>query len=361
MNKNAAFSEIMFDFSIMKEHTFENDRTDSFIAEELIKEYGLSRSDCARLLLETIESLGENARGLERRELMELLRRSISEGVAAVLAAAHTVTLETAAWASVEARQHLRPCTQRDLRHFVRRLLRVEGAGELMLRNMTSMQCRELLEQAFGNSPSSYVKGRAILHSIFAYGIRQEWCDSNPVARIEVPRVKEKMIHPLAPAEVDKLRAAVQRPEFGDMRLSLSLMLYGGIRPMEVCRLQSDDFNWEEQQVIIRPTVSKTGGGRCVPLRGVIGIRKKQRIIPRNWRKRWLDLRRAAGFRGTWVPDACRHTFASYHAAYFRNLPELQLEMGHRDSSLLRSRYMVPALRKDAAAFWQGAGHAATP
>ena len=57
-----------------------------------------------------------------------------------------------------------------------------------------------------------------------------------------------------------------------------------------------------------------------------------------------------------WVPDVCRHTFATHHAAMFRNLPELQLEMGHRDTSLLRSRYMVPARRKDAASFWQSAG-----
>ena|GEM_PF-2280607 len=51
-----------------------------------------------------------------------------------------------------------------------------------------------------------------------------------------------------------------------------------------------------------------------------------------------------------------RHTFASYHAAYFRNLPELQLEMGYRDTSLLRSRYMMPTLKKEAAAFWKAAG-----
>jgi len=39
----------------------------------------------------------------------------------------------------------------------------------------------------------------------------------------------------------------------------------------------------------------------------------------------------------------------------FRNLPELQMVMGHRDLSLLRTRYIAPALRQDAAAFWQGA------
>lgn len=135
-------------------------------------------------------------------------------------------------------------------------------------------------------------------------------------------------------------------PEFRDMRLSLALMLYGGIRPAEVCRLQAADFNWEEQQVIVRPTASKTGGGRAVPLCGVRTIRKQDRVIPKGWLRKWRALRCAAGYCGAWVPDVCRHTFASYHAAYFRNLPELQLEMGHRDTSLLRSRYMMPTLKK---------------
>ena len=327
------------------------------IAKELLEGVNLSASDLARLALETIESLGDLAQGLNRMELITLLRNTLREGVNVMKAAAHTVSLEEAAWASVNARQELRPTSRRDLRHFVRRILKVEGAATMPLRAITSAQCKKILAGAFGGSTSSFVKGRAILHSIFTYGMKQEWCDSNPVTRIDVPKVKEKAIVPLAPAEVEKLKEVAQRSEFRDMQLSLSLMLYGGIRPTEVSRLQESDFDWENKQVIIRPSVSKTGGGRTVPLRGVRGIRKRDRHIPRNWNRKWHDLRRAAGYRGkSWVPDVCRHTFASYHAAYYRNLPELQLEMGHRDASLLMTRYMAPALRKDATAFWKGAG-----
>ncbi len=267
-------------------HTMKN----TMIAKELLKHTDLSPADWARLALEAIELLEERAKNISRDELISLLRRSIRAGISAVRAAERTVSLETAAWASVSARQNLRPTTLRDLRHYVRRILRVKGAADLPLRSISSAQCRKIPEQAFANSPSSYTKGRVILHSIFAYGIR----------------------------------------------------------------LKSDDFNREEQQVIIRPRTSKTGGGRVVPLRGVRSIRKKHRIIPRNWQRRWHALLCAAGFRGKWSPDTCRHTFASYHAAYFRNLPELQLEMGHRDASLLRSRYMMPTLHKDAALFWNG-------
>ena len=327
------------------------------IAKELLEGVNLSASDLARLALETIESLGDLAQGLNRMELITLLRNTLREGVSVMKAAAHTVSLEEAAWASVNARQELRPTSRRDLRHFVRRILKVEGAATMPLRAITSAQCKKILAGAFGGSTSSFVKGRAILHSVFTYGMKQEWCDSNPVSRIEVPKVKEKSIVPLAPAEVEKLKEVAQRSEFRDMQFSLSLMLYGGIRPTEVSRLRKDDFDWDGMQVIIRPSVSKTGGGRTVPLRGIHGIRKKDRIIPQGWNRKWKALRRAAGYRGNkWVPDVCRHTFASYHAAFFRNLPELQLEMGHRDASLLMTRYMAPALKKDAAAFWKGAG-----
>lgn len=325
------------------------------IAKSLLAGTGVSENDAARLTLEAIETLGELATGTSRPELVTLLRRVIQAGVAAVKAAEHTVPLSVAAWASVDARTNLRPTTRRDLRHFVRRILRVKGAAEMPLRSMSTADCKRILAAAFGTSPSSYRKGRVILSSVFSFGIRQEWVDSNPVTRIEVPTVQEKPIAPLTPEEVKKLHEAASRPEFRDMRFSLSLMLYGGIRPTEVIRLQDGDINWEEGHVIIRPRASKTGGGRAVPLRGVRGIRKRDRHIPRNWKRKWQALRRAAGFRH-WVPDVCRHTFATYHAAMFRNLPELQLEMGHRDTSLLRSRYMVPARRKDAANFWQNAG-----
>ncbi len=324
------------------------------LAGELLRGVELEPSDLARLALEAVEGLGELARGKPRGELVALLRRVIHAGTVAIEAAEQTVTLAEAAWASVAARGDLRPASRRDLRHFVRRILRVEGAAELPLRGMNAAQCRRILEEAFGGSRSSFVKGRVILHSIFAYGIRREWCDGNPVARIEVPVVKEKPIAPLTLAEVNRLQKVCERKPYRAMRFSLHLMLYCGIRPAEVQRLQRDDVFWEDKLVLIRPQVSKTGGGRAVPLRGMQQFRREECMIPRNWLRRWHELRQAAGFTH-WVPDVCRHTFASYHAAHFRNLPVLQLEMGHRDCSLLRSRYMMPTRSREAARFWKDA------
>ena len=130
-------------------------------------------------------------------------------------------------------------------------------------------------------------------------------------------------------------------------------MMYCGVRPAEVGRIVPErDILWRERQLIIRPGTSKTGGGRVVPLRKLYLLRKAEAVIPRNWMNRWRELRHAAGLHD-WRPDTLRHTFASYHALYFRNLEQLRLEMGHRDVDLLRSRYVLAVGRSAAIRFWR--------
>lgn len=85
------------------------------------------------------------------------------------------------------------------------------------LRSMTTEDCKRILSTAFGTSPSSYKKAHAILSCIFSFGLRNEWVDCNPVARIEVPTVLGKRIEPLPPAEVERLKKTAGHPEFRDM------------------------------------------------------------------------------------------------------------------------------------------------
>lgn len=134
----------------------------NLIAKSLLAGSGISVTDAARLTLEAIEDLGELATRVSRPELVTLLRRVIQAGVAAVKAAEHTVSLSVAAWASVEARKDLRPTMRRDLRHFVRRILRVEGAADMPLRSMSTADCKRILAAAFGASPGSWRWATAI-------------------------------------------------------------------------------------------------------------------------------------------------------------------------------------------------------
>ena len=252
-------------------------------------------------------------------------------------------------------RKGLRARSIVDFRYLCKRLMKTNpGLEERRMRSITSDDCRRYLETAFGRSAAQYRKARAIMSGVFSTAIKHDWCDVNPVSRVEVPDVVEKPIEPLTIEEVERLEAAAQLPEHQDMQLSLHLMLYCGIRPTEVSRIDPErDIDWQNQRVVVRPTTSKTGGGRVVPLR-CGNIDALRHDIPRRWVHRWRALRKAAGWSKEtahpWRQDVCRHTFATYHAAHFRNFPALQLEMGHRDSSLLRTRYVYAGNSTEASA-----------
>ena len=121
------------------------------------------------------------------------------------------------------------------------------------------------------------------------------------------------------------------------------------------------DIDFTERIVRVRRASSKTGGGRQVEMHSVLKAwlapRKKspeEKICPANFEAKWKAVRDVAGFKGAWVQDVLRHTYASYHAKKFRDLPRLQTDMVHFDLSLLRSRYVNTSRvsRADAAAFF---------
>ncbi len=331
----------------------------------------ISEADAARLVLEATEEMPELqvVATYGKPALMQALRRLLREGIGVARAQEKTVSFAHAAEESLARRVAAgrRPTTLRDLRHFVRRLLRVPGLAERPLRAMDEAECRQVLEVAFAGSAHSFRKGRAVLHSIFAYGLRQHWCASNPVAGIEVPEIREKEIEPLSLAECRRLLEVARQPHFRDCLPALCLMLFAGVRPGEVARLRWADLCCEEGVLSLAAHHSKTGGARrvelCPPLRRLLRRQRpggsggvQQALCPPQWVKRWRQLRRAAGFsRLSWVPDVLRHTFASYHALTHRNLPALQLQLGHRDSRLLLTRYLNlrPLRRADSLSFWK--------
>ena len=255
---------------------------------------------------------------------------SISEGIALYL----------------KSKQHLRPDSIRDIRCIGNRLLRTNP--ELSGRNFSELsvsECEEWLNAAF-HTDSQFNKARTMLHGLFEFALRREWCDKNPIKRIERKKVVEKEIQPLKLAETKRLIKTAQR-ESPVYAVVAALLVYAGIRPREVRRLTWRDIDTEEKTITVRSQCSKTGGVRQVEIPPVLNrllithkSQNSSHICPTDWQRRWRKIRDNSGFRGRWVQDVLRHTYASYHAKCFRDLPRLQLNMGHRDINLLRSRYV---------------------
>lgn len=325
--------------------------SDDQLAQRFVEMSGMRWCDAVRLVLDLYDHVPEKMRRsadacfLRMKEMVEL-------GAEAHRMRHATRPLSEVMELSISARLHRRFATRSDLRYFACRILRsAPEAGGRPLRAMSTRECRGILARAF-HTPAQYRKGRAFLSSVFAYGVRQEWCAENPVRRIEVPVVREDEIKPLSMEEISRLLNVAGGAEFRAIAPALGLMLWAGIRPNEVRRLQAEDVDLAHGFVYVKPRHSKTGGGRQVPIRPALSRWLQRHGMPcawslSGWSRRWRALRAAAGFE-RWQQDVLRHTFASYHVLCFADLPMLQLEMGHRSVELLRTRYVnVLRLRRE--------------
>ena len=110
-----------------------------------------------------------------------------------------------------KSKQHLRPDSIRDIRCIGNRLLRTKP--ELAKRNFSELsvsECEELISSAF-STPSQHNKARAMLYGLFEFAVRREWCDRNPIKRIERRKVIEKEIKPLKLSEIRRLIETARR------------------------------------------------------------------------------------------------------------------------------------------------------
>ena len=289
-------------------------------------------------------------------------RRCIAAGIAELQRQERTVSFEKAVDAALEARRERRVRTVYDFRYFTRRFMkRCPGLARRKVRAISVQECAQYIEMAF-DTPRQRQKARLILSGVFGTAVKRGWCSENPVARVEAPRVVEKQVPILSPQEMKDLRQSAERYQGGSCAAAVGMMLYAGIRPHEVARLTWAQVDLREQAIYILPQHSKTGGARRVtvhkPLLRILRTHRRangEKICPPGWLQHWRELRLSAGWNAPahpWPQDALRHTFASYHLSHFRSYAELQVEIGHRDATLLRTRYVDQRPVVNAEAFW---------
>ena len=319
----------------------------------LLKSSGVPILEAAQLTCTALKI----GRGKVKRAL-----RCLTEGEKALKQQERTVSFEKAVEFALEARRDRRTRTVYDFRYFTRRFMkRCKGLAARRVRSITPQECAGYIEQAF-DTPRQRQKARLILSGVFGTAVKRGWCDANPVARVEAPRVVEQQVPILTPQEIGEITTTAESYQSGSCAAAVGMMLYAGIRPHEVARLTWAQVDLRERAIYILPRHSKTGGARRVtihnPLLRILWRHThadNETICPPNWLHHWRELRRSAGWDSParrWPQDALRHTFASYHLSYFRSFAELQLEIGHRDATLLRTRYVDQRGVVNAREFW---------
>lgn len=334
-------------------------REEEQVALSILRGTGVNIVEAALMAKAVLEAGGARRGAAEAtaRRVLKRGKRIIELGMAELKKQEKTVTFEKAVSAALDARKGRRARTQSDFRYITRRFMkRCSGLAKRRVRAITTQDCAEYMEMAF-DTPSQRAKARRVLSGVFSTAVKRGWCSENPVARVEPPRVVEKRIAILKPKEIEGLLQAAEQYEGGSCLAAVGMMLYAGIRPHEVARLTWEQVDFAGRAICILPQHSKTGGARLVTiqpplLRLLQRCRQGGRVCPPQWLKHWRALRKQAGF-AVWQPDVLRHTFASYHLRHFKDYSALQYETGHRDSSLLRTRYVDMRGVAAAADFWK--------
>ncbi len=302
---------------------------------------GVSALDCARFIRNILDSKPVASNLTDA----QFIANVISTGLRNVRSKEMSVAEGFAIY--YQSKQHLRHDSIRDIRCIGNRLLRMNPElGICNFSAITVSECEQYIIKAF-TTPSLFNKARAMLHALFEFAIRRDWCECNPVKKIERRKVIEKEILPLKLADVKRLIKNA-RKEGTQFAVTAAILIYTGIRPREVRHLTWRDIDTDENVITVRSQCSKTGGVRQVEIPPALHRlllascpeSAEERICPSGWVRRWRRIRDTSGFRKAWVCDILRHTYASFHAKRYSDLPRLQLNMGHADLALLRSRYV---------------------
>ncbi len=330
-------------------------------AQALLRESDMTILDAVRLALELREAMPPGAEG--KQASMQACHRLIQLGSQACKQEGRSTSFRVAFEASLQSRAGRRLRTIAEIRQCCRRVVRYfPDLSDTQVRSITPEDCRQFISTSF-HTPNSRRKARRLLHGVFAFCLRHGWCAYNPLVAVDIPPVRERKIESLSLVQIRRLLATVLRPEHVACAPAVGIMLWAGVRPTEVTRLRWEHVRVEDRVIVIDAQHSKTGGARHVTLHKVLADwlcktapyrLPRTPIVPRAWVRRWRALRLAAGF-ADWNPDTLRHTFASYHLKHFENLNVLQIDMGHADTQLLRTRYlgMKGVTREGAEEFWK--------
>jgi integrase len=102
-----------------------------------------------------------------------------------------------------------------------------------------------------------------IVRTFFQYCKTQGWVTVNPLADQPMPKIlRKKEVDPFKPDELERILRAAS-PEFSHI---IALQAFAGLRTAEVTRLHWGDIRFDENQIVVSLTKSKTKNRRFVPI-----------------------------------------------------------------------------------------------
>ncbi len=177
----------------------------------------------------------------------------------------------------------------------------------------------------------------ACLSAIFNVGMRElQWCDSNPVARVQAPPPGPGRIRFLNDAERKALLASCRVSEAPALYALVLAALTTGARRGELYGLRWMHVDLDRRWAIFPTT--KNGHPRGVPLTPAlvqelraIRVENDERVFRDDMTRAWHTALRRAGIDAGFRFHDLRHSAASMLVQSGANLAEVATLLGHRD------------------------------
>ena len=275
-------------------------------------------------------------------------------------------TVSAAAAEFLEDKQagHLRSRTLQDYRTRVNRL--VKACGDRLVHEITLDELKRVIAPP-GKAARTKNGNRRVLFTFFQWCAKCEYCQINPVEKIDPAKVEDKEPEVLTLPEVRAvLRAALAYKE-GVLVPYMALSLFAGLRPAELERIRWKNIDLAGRLITVRGEAAKLRKRRTVEISENLVFwllpHVNAPIVGKNWRRDFDAVRRAAGFQGRsakaepgqtlkpWVDDVLRHTGLSHHFAHHKHEGATAAWAGNSPETLQR-HYKGLVSPTDAAEFW---------
>ena len=249
-----------------------------------------------------------------------------------------------------------------DVRGLSRKFLEV--FGKTLIPDISPDQIERFLNHTFIHK-TQFNKAYRVIHPAFVYAVKRGYLSADPFVGISQKKVAKGKVSVVSIEQAERI-ASLCRGDFADCMPAIMIMMFAGVRPLECERLEWSAIKFDLDEPCIRVTKEVAKGSletarpRTIPMENNLIswlklIPKEKRegsVIPPNWTKRNTAFRAAIGFSGTQDQDILRHSFASYHLAYYNDENSTTASLGHGSSKMLFKHYDAAVERKPALLFW---------
>ena len=187
----------------------------------------------------------------------------------------------------------------------------------------------------------------------------RRWMTFNPASNklVNLEKIKRPEPEIFTPFQVRRILVAARDFKGGKLLRTVTLSLFGGLRPTEAVRLRDSAINPKDGELRVSTDTAKTHRARTVKMEPVLAAwiahwpKAEKNFDAHRQRKTWVQFLKSCRLGRKWIYDGLRHTAIS---CYFRQSGSygLTAEWAGNSENTIKKHYQGRVSSAEAASFW---------